>query len=304
MSGKRFVNAFFKCLVVFVIVVVPLSLSAQSKKDRSRAKTLQEQADQAYLQRNYREAADAYGQSIVLVPNNAYAHYRKGFSHFNLKESDQAISEFTTSLNQGFKPLEIYRVRAFIYYEQNKYDEAMGDIDKGLALDPDDLLFLKGKGEINLNRKAFPAALDAFQRAARIAPDDADVPYNMARVYYELGDAKAQGAAAATALAKGIRFSGEAYYFLGDAERKQKHGQAAIDAYQRSINSKPDMYLAYINLADVYRSENRFNDAITISKQALQMFPNERGNLYTSLSWYYSLADRPNDAVQAAKAGM
>ncbi len=303
MKRKGLVYACIKCLAALVIIAAPLSVAAQSKKDRERAKKLVEQADKAFQQKNYRVAADTYGQALAFIPNSPFLHYRKGFAHFNLKENELAVGEFTTALSQGFKPLEIYRVRAFIYYEQKKYDEALADIDKGLALDPKDLLFLKGKGEINLDRKAFPAALDAFQKAAKVAPNDADVQYNMARAYFALGDAKEQGVAAETALAKGTRFPGESHYLLGDARQKQGNWQGSIDAYQKAINSKPDIYQAYFNLAEVYRNENRYSDSIAALKQGQKTFPKD-GKIYTTLSLYYSLSDRNDDAVQSARAGI
>ncbi len=302
MKRTGFLSICLTCLAVVVILSVPLS--AQSKKDREQAKNLVEQADKAFRQKNYREAVNSYGQAVSLVPNSPFVHYRKGHAHFNLKENDLAIGEFTVALNQGFKPpLEIYRVRSFIYHEQKNYDAALADISKGLALAPNDLDLLKNLGEINLDRKAYPAALDALQKAAKVAPNDADVQYNMARVHFALGDAKAQGAAAESALAKGTRFPGDAHYLLGDARHKQGNWPGAIDAYQKAINSKPDTYQAYINLAEVYRNENRFNDSIAILKQGQKTFQND-GNFYTLLSLYYGLADRPDDAVQAAKAGI
>ena len=302
MKRNSLFHSCFKYLALLLIIAAPLAVSAQSKKEKERAKKLVEQADKAFQQKNYREAADAYGQALVLVPNNAFIHYRKGYTHFNLKENDKAISEFAIALNQGFKPLEIYRVRAFIYYEEKNYDAALDDIQKGLALAPNDLMFLKGMGEIHMDRKAFPAALEAFQRAARVAPNDADVHYNMARVYFALGDAKAQGNEAEIALSKGTRFPGESHYLLGDARQKQGNWTGAIDAYKKAVNSKPEYYQTYFNLAEVYRNENRFKDAIDILKQGLTLFSND-GNFYTALSEYYSLADRPEDAVQAAEAG-
>jgi superkiller protein 3 len=158
-------------------------------------------------------------------------------------------------------------------------------------------------GEIYLARNALTEALDAFKRASVAAPNDADIFYNMARVYVTRGDAREQGIAAEAALKKGTRFPGESHYLLGDAYRKQSNAAGAIAAYQKAISSKPDIYDAYRNLADVYRSENRYDDAIKVSKQGLLAFPRD-GNIYTDLSWYYSLAGRPEDAVQAAKAAI
>lgn len=287
-----------------MIVAAPLTVSAQSKKDREMARRFVQQAEMASRQKNYRAAADALTQAVALVPNNAEFHYLKGYAHSNLNENDKAISEFTIALSQGFKqPLAIYRIRAFTYYENKNYDAALEDTRKGLEIAPNDLMLLKSMGEINMDRKAFPAALEAFQKAAKAAPNDADVHYNMARVYFALGDAKAQGTEADLALAKGTRFPGEAHFLSGDARQKQGNAAGAIDAYQKAINSKPDIYQAYINLADVFRNENRFNDAIATSKQGLRNFTND-GNIYTALSEYYSLAGRNEDAVQAAKAGI
>lgn len=303
MKRERFTIAFLTCLTALVIIAAPLAVAAQSKRERNQAKNLQDQADKAFQQKNYREAADRYSQSIAIIASNPYAHYRKGFAHFNLKENEQAISEFTIALSQGFRPLEVYRVRAFIYYEQKNYDAAIDDIRKGLVLAPKEVPFLKGLGEAYLAKKAFPEALEALKRAVLAAPNDADIYYNMARVHFAMGDVKAQQTAAETALAKGTRFPGEAFYLVGDAHQKQRNAPGAIDAYQKAVFAKPDIYLAYRNLAEVYRSENRFNDAINISKQGLKMFPLD-GNIYTDLSWFYSLAGMPEDAVKAAKAGI
>jgi tetratricopeptide (TPR) repeat protein len=125
----------------------------------------------------------------------------------------------------------------------------------------------------------------------------------LSRVYFATGDVKEQERTATSALAKGTRFVGETHYFLGDARQKQRNSIGAIDAYQKAINAKPDLYQAYRNLAEAYRSEGRYADAIAISKQGLRNFPND-GNIYTDLSWYYSLSDKPEDAIQAAKAGI
>ena len=301
MNRRKLALAPIQILAVLALFAIPLI--AQPKKVRDQAKALQEQADKAFVQKNFRDAADKYGQAIVLIPNNPYAHYRKGFAHFNLLERDQAISEFSQALSQGFRPVEVYRVRAFIFYEQKNYDAALDDIQKGIALAPKDILFLKGLGEVQLARGAFQPAIEALRRAAEVAPNDADVQYNMARVHFAMGNPKAQQTTAETALAKGTRFPGETHYLLGDAFQKQGNAAGAIDAYQKAINSKPDIYLAYRNLAEVFRNEGRFDEAISISKKALITFPGD-GIIYTDLSWYYSLAGRPEDAVQAAKAGI
>ena len=301
MNRKSLVIA---CLGIVAACLFALPVQAQPKRVRDQAKGLQEQADKAFNQKNFREAADKYGQAILLIPNNAYAHYKKGFAHFNLQERDQAIDALTMALTQGYRPvIEIFRVRAFIYFEQKNFNAALGDIEKALAIAPRDVQFLKGLGEVNLARNAYQQALDALVRAAQVAPNDADIQYNMARAHFALGDVKNQRLTAEAALARGTRFPGESHFLLGDAFQREGNAGEAILSYQRAISSKPDIYLAHRNLADVYRNEARFTDAINTLRTGLNTFKSD-GGFYTDLSWYYSLAGRPKDAVDSAKAAV
>ncbi|MEQ1607004.1 MAG: tetratricopeptide repeat protein [Pyrinomonadaceae bacterium] len=302
MKRDKYFNAILRCFVLLLVVAVPLS--AQSKKDKEQAKKFRDAADKAAVAKNYKEAADLYGKSLLLVPNDNYAHYRKGFAHFSLKENDQAVNELTLALNQGFNPLEIYRIRYYIYFSQGNYDAALADIQKGLLLAPNDINFLTDIGEINYARKAYPQALEAFQKAAMTAPNSGgDIYYSIARVSLALNDAKAQADAAETALTKGTRFPGETFYLLGDANQKLKNYDKAVDAYQKALGVKPNIYQIYQSLSDIFKSESKFTESIDILKKGLAQFPVD-GNFYTELGLVYSLAGRSAEAVQAARSGV
>jgi tetratricopeptide (TPR) repeat protein len=54
--------------------------------------------------------------------------------------------------------IDVYRVRAFIYYEQKNWDAALDDVRKALEISPNDLQFLKGLGEIDLARNDMSGA--------------------------------------------------------------------------------------------------------------------------------------------------
>lgn len=291
-----------KFLVAIALVAIPAG--AQSRKERDDAKKFQDQADKAITAKNYKEAADLYGRSVQLVPKNDYAHYRKGFAHYSLKEYDQAANSFTTALSQGFKAVDIYRIRYFVYFEQGKYDLALGDVQKALEITPSDLSLLNAAGEIQYARKAFPEALAAFTKAAELAPaNNGDVHYNLARVALGMNDAAAQAAAAETALARGTRFPGEAFFLLGDANQKLKKVPQAIDAFQKALGVKPKTYQIYQNLGELFKLESRYDDAVDILKKGLAQFPAD-GNFYTELGLVYSLAGRNSDAVEAAKSAV
>ena len=301
MNGNRFVRSL--AIVFLILCSFSLVVTAQSKKDKGKAKELQDQGDKSFAQKNYHDAADKYAQAILLMPTNPDAHYWKGVSHYNLKEYDPAKYEFQLALNQGFKPIEVYRIRWFLFYDLRDYDASLADLNKGLAIEPRNPAFLNGVGEIYAAKNQFPEALAAYQKGIAVSPKDGDLYYNIARVQAAMGNVKAQGAAADDAIKNGTRMTGEAYYLLADAARKQKDLTGAIAAYQRAISAKPDNYDSYRSLADIYRSQSRFTDAIDVLKKALLQFSGD-GSIYSDLSRYYSLVDRPGDGVQAAKAAI
>lgn len=296
-----------RSITIFFVLLSILSFvgtaTAQSSKDKKRAKDLTSQGDKFFNQKNYRSAAEAYGQSIAIVPNNGYAHFWKGYAHYYLKENEPALNELAIALTQGYKPIDIYRVRWYIFYDMKDYDSALADIRKGSQLDPKNLEFLKAAGEILYAKGAFQESLDAYQRAVLLSPKDGDLYYGIARAQFGLGNSAAQASAAEEAVKRNTQLLGEAYYLLGDGKQKLKDSNAAIAAYQRAIAAKPLSYQAYRNLADLFRSDSRFNEAIDISKRAALLYPDD-GYIYTDLSWYFSLADRPEEAIQAAQSGI
>src|SRR5687767_15740352 len=83
MKRESFTFPVIVCLAA--VLLFTGQLAAQSRKDRAQAKALKEQGDKAYRQKEYRTAADKYGEALLLVPTDPEAHYRKGFAHFDLK---------------------------------------------------------------------------------------------------------------------------------------------------------------------------------------------------------------------------
>jgi tetratricopeptide (TPR) repeat protein len=280
-----------------------LSVPGQDKKEKKRAKDLADQAEKQFRQKDYRGAADLYGQSILIVPTNPSAHYFKGYAHFSLNEFDQALNELGIALSQGYKPIEVYRLRSYIYFVQKNFDLALADIDKGIGIDPNNLALLKALGEIQYSRGAFADALNTFQKIRSVAPKDGDNYYNIARVQQALGNSKEQAEAAEAAIRLGASLLGESYFLLGDARQKQKNILEAIQAYQRSVATKKDYYPAYDSLGDILRRESRYSEAVDVYKKALASFPDD-GHFYMDLSRNLSLAGRNQEAAEAAQAAI
>lgn len=304
MTRKTLLTLLSLCLLLACFTAFSVDARAQTKKELKAARDLTDDGNSAFNKRNYRAAIEKYAQAIAIVPNSPDAHFWKGNAHYNLKEYDHALSELDTALAQGFKSSQVKGIRWYVNYEKKNYDAALGDLDELLTTDPGNVALLTGRGDAYVEKKSYNEALASYQKALAVAPANADLQYKLANLHKQLGNFKEQGTAAAAAIKGNTGFLGEAYFLLGESYQKQRNLPDAADAYVKSIAAKPDYYPAYQNLADVYKGQGRFNDAIVILKKSLPQFSPPKGETYTELSWYYSLTNRDEDAVQAALGGV
>ena len=305
MIGKRFLLGL---TVLGLALSTVLALSADvvaQKKDTRKAKQLADRAAAAFVKRDYRTAIDGYTQAIALDSANPDYHFWKGVAHHYVNEDALALPALNLAMERGYKkPLEIYRIRWRVHYATKDFEAALADIRKGIALDPNNMEFQQGLGDISYARNDYREAVDAYQRVVLKEPNNAAELYmHIARAQANLGDVAGQIAAATEAIRRGTQSLGEAHSIIADGYYKQKKSDDAIAAYLKAIAAKPDQYSAYENLADIYRDQNRFAEAIDISRRALRVFPND-GRIYTNLSWFYSLAGKNEEAIQAAQAGI
>ncbi len=179
MNGQRFRRPFTISLLICAFCL--LAASAQTKKDISQAKALVGQGNQAYDQKSFTEALDKYTQAIKLVSTNPEARFRKANAHYKLNDYVNAKFEFQLALDQGYKPpINIYSIRWHLFYDLKEYDAALADLNKGLALQPRNIDFLSGSGDIYVAKKQFKEGLAAYQKCLALSPKNGDFYYNIA----------------------------------------------------------------------------------------------------------------------------
>lgn len=295
-----------RVIAIFALVfcaagVLTTNVDAQTRAEIKRSREFADQGNKAYRAKDFKAATQLYGEAITLVPTNPQLHFFKADAHYQLKEYESAEREFQLALNQGYKPLDVYSRRWYVYFDQSKYDRAIDDLNKALQIAPKNAQHWKALGEAYLQSGNRKSALEATQRALILTPKDGDLYYQVARIQALEGNTSAQLAAADEAIKRGTQFTGDAYYLLGDANIRLKNDAAAIDAFNRSITANPKIFQVYLTLASLYQRKNQLNLAIDTLNKAKPHFPSN-GRIYTDISWYYSLADRPSDAVAAARS--
>ena len=64
-----------------------------------------------------------------------FVYVKRGFYHNLLKNTDSAISDYSTAINLGTKVIEAYINRGFIYFTQKKYNPALADYSDAISID-------------------------------------------------------------------------------------------------------------------------------------------------------------------------
>ncbi|MEZ5345086.1 MAG: tetratricopeptide repeat protein [Pyrinomonadaceae bacterium] len=287
-------------LALAVMISQPISGEAQSNKQRQQAKNLAAQGDNFYRQKMYEEAIAKYSEALQIMPKYPFALFSKGYSHFNLKQYSEAVNSLTAALDNGYTPLDVYAVRWQAYFMMKDLDSAKADIKNAEKLDPKNDYFYIAEGQLLHELTDYAGAIEAFQKAVDLNSKNNDLFFFIAKTYNAAGNYEQQKIAAEYALKNGTRFPGDAYFYIGDYNFRQRKYKEAAEAYEMSLLSNPDIYNTYGNLAESYRNLNDYQKAIKIALQGTRKYPND-GTLKVSLSWYYSLADQNGNAVAVAQ---
>lgn len=293
----------FATLIFLLSLNFVLSVQAQpqpTKKQIDQARKLANEGDKFFRQNNYKMAIDRYQKASALVPNYPHVSYYKAYSHYYLKEYDQAVDGFTAALNQGYTSADIYKVRWYLYYLRKDYDNALKDAVEVLKVQPNDSTLLIALGDIYREKNMDKEAVVSYEKAAVQVPDNGDLHYYIAFTYAKLGDFVQQGVAALKAIQKNTRYLGDSWYLVGNSFQLGKKQTEAAEAYEKAISAKPELVLAYLNLSQIYQNLNRLDAAIDILKKGIAANPDD-GSMYVSLTWVYSISNRHIEAIGAGK---
>lgn len=310
---RKLVNVFGMMMiaVLFGTAFLTSEAAGQNRRDIRRANQLVTEGNRLYNQRNYSGAVEKYAEAIVLAPRNAGAHFWKGMSHDKLEQPEMALAEFDKALTFGYeRPLDVYRVRWRIHFARKDYAAALSDVNNGSALDADNLEFVIARADLNFVQKRYNDAIPAYLAALKQQPTNGGINLNLAWSYYYTGNTNEQYNNAKQALTRGLQNPAEAHLLIADAAYKLRRYSEATESYRQALNANPDNYEIYRRLADLLRIQNRYDEAITISRQALTRLSSTgqasrelQGQIFTDLSWYYSLNEQHTEASEAAKAG-
>ena len=137
----------------------------------SPAQKAEETGDLQMARKNYRDAIDAYQESIRARPNNAVAWNKMGIAHHQLMELPLAKTCYEKAVKLNHKYSEAINNLGTVYYTAKNYGKAIRYYEQALALAPASASVYSNMGTALFSRKKYPEAIAAYQKALELDPD-------------------------------------------------------------------------------------------------------------------------------------
>jgi len=196
---------------------------------------------------------------------------------------EQAAQHFTRALKacESSAPLLLALGQAQLL--ARKPAESLATLDRIPAAHPEYLqaLKVKAKAQYLLHRDADAEA--SLKSAAERAPGDAEIPYDLGRIYYQQG----RHAQAAELLRRATTIDPSAYKAwdnlglateaLGDSAQAQQHYLKAIAIVHKAY---PRYDVVYANFADLLIKQGNYQRAFDLAAEAAERNPDEPRNFF------------------------
>lgn len=135
----------FRTLIAIVMVLVAFPVFAQDDATPEPAAVVFpgvfDQAVALFDAQDYEQAILRFSLFSLFNPTAGESYYATALSHLNLGDADAALADFDLALSIDQLPVsleaDIYRVRAGIYGQQERLDDAVTDYSAALDLIPD-----------------------------------------------------------------------------------------------------------------------------------------------------------------------
>ena len=263
-------------------------------------------------QEHYTQAIVSYRKALALNPNMTAVRLDLGLSLFKSGDLRGAIRAFEPVLratpNSSSERLRLVTLIGLAHYGLGEYAEAVPYLKQATASDAGNLPLRMTLAQSCMNSKQYQCVLDVYREILAINPNSAEADVLAGEAYDELkNDAGAlqefQAAVKADPklpnvhfgygylLWKASRFNDAeeefkaelannpenplALAYLGDAEIKLNHTDAAVPYLAHALRLQPSNATAHLDLGIAYESRGRIDDALREFKTAEKLSPDD-----------------------------
>jgi tetratricopeptide (TPR) repeat protein len=196
---------------------------------------IEEQLDEAEEKRIEEEVPEEPVEQEI--KGSARSNYNKGDYHFGRKEFDEAEAYFLATVELDETHLDAHHKLGLIYMKREDFPKAELYFSKLVNLKKDPVYFSNLGASLYRQNRLIEAA-EAYENAITLDDKKAERLESLAQIYHELGD-----------------------------------GEKALKYFELAARRKPKDSELKLILADYYEQSERYDEAITTLKKALDSDP-------------------------------
>lgn len=184
--------------------------------------------------------------------------------------------------------------RAVYFAKNNRYNEALQDINGALDLDDKNPDVYAALSDVYMYEGKMQRSLDAVKKAIELAPGRADLEVKRARIFLTMSDYKQTFDALREALRKNPD-NAEAFFISGLANEEMGDTAKAIESYQKAVLKQQNHYESLKQLGILFAEKND-RMAIDYLRNASSIKPKNPEPLYI-LGMYYQETNEADKAL-------
>jgi Tfp pilus assembly protein PilF len=185
------------------------------------------------------EALEASKKAVSLRPS-AESYFNIGLASFYLKQYKEAAEAYRQSIKlDPYNAADAYYALGLVYRDWGKPDDEIQAYKQAIRLRPDYTVAYERLGSRYLRSKKFSEAVEIFRQLAALKPGDYNAPNNMGEAFLELN----RLTDAVESFRQSIRLKpdfGKAYYNLGRCLLAMGNRDGALEQYTILTNIDPD----------------------------------------------------------------
>ncbi|MCX7949739.1 MAG: tetratricopeptide repeat protein [Treponemataceae bacterium] len=249
----------------------------------------------------------------VYVPKHVLVRYDDGKKAFFIDTGDKGkihpeeyyqknfpIPEENEFYLRKLKKKEVMGIllheRGVFYAGRGRFDEALADYERALAINPDFAEAYNSRGLLYKELGRFDEALADYSKAVALNPRMAEGYNNRAIVYFNLGRLDEALADYNRAIELSPKYA-EAYYNRGNLYKAAKRYDDALSDYKKAIELKDGFVEAYINRGLTYSLMKRYKEAIADYTKAIKLESGFLSEAYYDRGIAYYFLERYKEAV-------
>lgn len=221
-------------------------------------------------QNQYEQAAENYKTCIEIFPKKIESYINLGYIYTLMKNDSAAIEINKKAILADSSNLEVHTSLGMLYYRTKQYEKAIDAFKPVIKVSkPDSKNYLDGLYCTALSYDLLQQtdkAIETYNNALKVTPDNKDIIFNLGRLYTIKGDkAMNQYNDATLKISKSGKDSllnmGRVYY------------QNAMDQFQTVVAVEPNDFEANFNIGYALSKQNKFEEAIPYLKKSYEMKP-------------------------------